>query len=164
MKREINPQKLFLVSGVIVLAVSLCIIFPLENSKAITIAEFGYTYLTLTIALLTMMYGLMGKAFFKGLLFLLFSALFSFSAWLLLYPSGWLSSLVAFWAGIPCGIIAGLIFMLINFKFIKDDNRYQLFFKRLISYLLILLIVSYMFHNGGDWIFDVSEYFKNKNN
>ena len=113
MKRETitikKVQKLFLIAGVIILAISLCIVFPLEQSNSSTIEAFGYTYLTLTIALLTIMYGLMGKVFFKGLLFLLFSALFSYCAWLLLYPSGWLSSFIAFWGGIPSGIIAGLI-------------------------------------------------------
>jgi len=104
----------------------------------------------------------MGKHFYKGLLFLICSALFSFIAWLLLYPAGWLSSVVAVWGGVPSGVVAGLLFMLFNFQFIKDENRYVLFSKRLISYLVILGIVSLLFDKGGDWIFDISEYFKSR--
>ena len=159
-----KPNKKVLIAGVIILTISLCLIFPIESSKTSYINELPFTFLTLALAMFTLMYGLMGKHFFKGLLFLLFSVLFSFCAWLVFYPSDWLATFVAIWAGIPSGIIAGLLFMVVNFQFIKDENRYKLFFKRLVSYCLILFVVSYLFHNGGDWIFEISEYFKRKNN
>ncbi|WAC42553.1 hypothetical protein [Pedobacter sp. SL55] len=64
--------------------------------------------------------------------------------------------------GIVTGVVSGLIFLAVNFCFLRDENRYKLFFKRLVSYLLILLISSILFAKGGDWIFELTEYFKNK--
>lgn len=159
---EIKNRKPYLVVSAITLLISLCVVFPFESNRSSFIEDLGFTFLTLGIAMLLGMYGLMGKYFFKGLLVLLCSAFFGFIAWFFLYPSEWFSVLVAFWAGIPSGIISGLIFILVNFALIRDENRYNLFFKRLISYLLILGIVSILFHKGGDWMFEISEYIKSK--
>ena len=156
----IKARKPILIAGVVILTISLCFIFPFEYNRTNYITDLKLTFLSLAIAMFTLMFGLMGKHFYKGLLFLICSTLFSFIAWFFLYPVGWLSAIVAIWGGIPSGVIAGLLFMLFNFQFIKDENRYILFFKRLISYLVILGIVSILFDKGGDWIFDISEYFK----
>lgn len=162
MNEGIKAKKPVLIAGVVILTISLCFIFPYEYNRTNYITDLKFTFLSLAVAMFTLMFGLMGKHFFKGLLFLICSALFSFIAWFFLYPSGWFSTIVAVWAGIPSGVIAGLLFMLFNFQFIKDENRYILFFKRLISYMVILGIVSILFHNGGDWIFDISEYLKSR--
>ncbi|WAC42554.1 hypothetical protein [Pedobacter sp. SL55] len=78
MKPKINIKKPVLMAGVTILAISLCIILPLEYSKANFISDLSYTFLGLTLAILTIMYGLMGKHFFKGLLFLFLA---SFVVW-----------------------------------------------------------------------------------
>ena len=68
----------------------------------------------------------------------------------------------ALYAGIPAGIVAGLVFLIFNYQFIKDENKVTLFIKRLILYSILLFISSILFAKGGDWIFDISEYFKAK--
>ena len=162
MNEGIKARKPILIAGVIILAISLCFIFPFEYNRSNYIADLKFTFLSLAVAMFTLMFGLMGKHFPKGLLFLICSALFSFIAWFFLYPAGWFSAIVAVWGGVPSGVIAGLLFMIFNFEFIKDENRYVLFFKRLISYLVILGVVSILFDKGGDWIFNISEYFKSR--
>lgn len=162
MNEGIKARKPILIAGVVILTICLCFIFPFEYNRTNYITDLKFTFLSLAVAMFTLMFGLMGKHFYKGLLFLICSALFSFIVWFFLYPAGWLSPVVAVWGGIPSGVIAGLLFLLLNFEFIKDENRYRLFFKRLISYLVILGIVSFLFDKGGDWIFDISEYLKSR--
>ena len=156
----IRDRKTYLIVGVVILLMSLCIIFPFEKHESNFISDFVYTYISLAIGLLVLMYGLMGKNFFKGLLFLIFSSIFSFCAWMLFYPLGFLSTLLAFWLGIPSGIIAGLIFLIADYKFINDENRVKLFLKRMLLFLLLLAIVSLSFLYGSDLISYIYEKFK----
>lgn len=178
MKQKINPNKPILITGIIILAISLCVIFPFEYSNANFLTDLNYTFLSLALALLTIMYSLMGKYFFKGILFLLFSIICGIVSWYLLFPLPELdkpasksleivllilsafSTMSTFFMGTTTGVVSGLIFFIINYWFLNDENRYKLFFKRLISYLIILSIVSILFRNGSDWIFEISEYFK----
>ena len=179
MHQKINVNKTFLIAGVVILALSLCI-FLFEYNEASFVSDMKFTFLTLTIAMLTFMYSFMGKYFFKGLILLFCSCIFSITCWFIFFPKSDLTeksskffeitlAILSFfenftilYMGTVTGIIAGLFFMLINYKFIKIKNRYQLFFTRLISYLLILGTVSILFAIGGDWIFEISEYFKSK--
>lgn len=180
MKQEIKPKKPILIAGAVILIISLCVIFPIEYSKASFVTDLKFTYFMLGIAMFTFMYALMGENIYKGLLFLLCSCIFSIICWFVFLPETELSksnskvfeltiALFSFfenfaklYMGAVTGIIAGLIFMLIDYKFIKTKNRYPLFFIRLIAYLVILGIVSILFAKGGDWIFEISEYFKKK--
>ncbi|SOD18354.1 hypothetical protein [Pedobacter xixiisoli] len=162
MKKENNINKPVLIAGVVIFTISVCIIFPYESSKTSYLAELHFTFLTLALAMFTLMYGLMGKHFFKGLLFLIFSAIFGFCSWaIFLYNDFW-GVIPALYAGVPAGIVAGLVFLIFNYQFIKDDNKTRLFVKRLILYSVILFISSLLFAKGGDWIFELTEYFKNK--
>ncbi|UIR55050.1 hypothetical protein LZQ00_12250 [Sphingobacterium sp. SRCM116780] len=171
-------KKWFLIAAAVVLLISLCIIFPIESSKSDFIADYIYTYITLVTAVIIAMYGLMGKNFFKGLLFIFCSAAFSVFCWFFLLPtdeltessSGFLALIVviltvfvnfaALFMGTVTGIISGLLFLIVNARVLKDENRYKLFAKRLLAYLLILVIVSMLFYKGGDWIDEISDYFK----
>ncbi|MDQ8006009.1 MAG: hypothetical protein REI64_14500 [Pedobacter sp.] len=179
MKQEIKPNKPILIAGVIILVISLCMIFPFEYSKASLVSDLKFTYFTLGIAMLALMYAFMGRSTYKGLLFLLGSCIFSIICWFAFYPNTDLSeksskvfeltiAILSFfenfailYMGTVTGIVAGLIFIIVNARFLKDENRCRLFFKRLISYLIILGIVSILFFKGGDWIFEISEHFKN---
>ena len=157
-----KPNKPILIAGVVIFTISVCIIFPYESSKSNYIDNFKFTFLTLALAMFTLMYGLMGKHFFKGLLFLLFSAVFSFACWsLFLYNDFW-GIIPALYAGIPAGIVAGLVFLIFNYQFIKDENTIRRYAKQFALYGVILLISSVLFAKGGDWIFELTAYFKNR--
>lgn len=158
-----KPNKPILITGVVIFAISVCIIFPYESSKSSYIDDLKFTFLTLALAMFTLMYGLMGKHFFKGLLFLLFSAVFSFGCWsLFLYNDFW-GIIPALYAGIPAGIVAGLVFLIFNYQLIKDENKVSRYAKQFVLYGVILLISSILFAKGGDWIFEISQYYKMKN-
>lgn len=152
-------RKVLLITGIFTLLLGTCVIFPIEYSKAIVIEEFGYTYLTLAIALLLLMCGLMGKQVFKGLLFLLISSIIGAVFFYLAFPVIPFAVFIAIWLGIPSGIIAALLFLIVNFYFFKEIRNHKLL-KQIIVYLIILFIVSVLFGYGGDWIFAITEYFK----
>lgn len=179
MRKEINVNKPALIAGIIILIICLCIVFPIEYRTASFLSDLKYTFFSLALAMLTLMYSLMGKHFFKVLLFLLFSIICGIACWFLLFPlpdiaepssktlelfiffiSAFanLSSIVM---GTVTGVIAGLIFLAVNFWFLHDENRYKLLAKRLLVYLSIVLLVALVCHEGGDWIYNVTEYFKN---
>lgn len=181
MKEEIKASKPILIVGVVILIISICVIFPFEYSKASFIADLKFTYFTLAIAMFTLMYSFMGKHFFKGLILLFCSCIFSIISWFFFFPDNELTensskffeitiTILSFfenfailYIGTVTGIIAGLIFLILNAWLLKGESRYKLFFLRLISYLIIFSIVSILFAKGGDWIFEISEYLKSKN-
>lgn len=105
----------------------------------------------------------MGKYFFKGVLFLLFSAVFSFFCWAGYFFNDFWGIIPAVYAGVPAGIITGLLFLIFNYQFISHENKVVLFVKRLMLYGIILFVVSIVFAKGGDWIFDISYYLKHRN-
>ncbi|RZL39547.1 MAG: hypothetical protein EOO96_00360 [Pedobacter sp.] len=157
-----KPNKPIIITGVVIFAISACIIFPYESGKSNYIDDLKFTFITLALAMFTLMYGLMGKHFFKGLFFLLFSAVFSFACWsLFLYNDFW-GVIPALYAGVPSGIVAGLLFLIFNYQFIKDENKLRRYTKQFVLYSIILLISSIIFAKGGDWIFELTEYFKNR--
>lgn len=145
-----NNRKIPLIAGAILFLICICIIFPIEYKRNSFIEEFVYTYYTLALALLLMMFGLMGRNFFKGLLFLVLSALIGAVFFYVAYPLVPYAAFIAVWLGIPSGILAALIFMVFNFYFLNKQNRYKLL-KQIGVYSLILLIVSVLFGYGGDW-------------
>ncbi|WP_316735687.1 hypothetical protein [Pedobacter aquatilis] len=159
-----NPNKPILVSDVIIFAICICIIFPYEYNRASYITDLKFTIISLALTMFTLMYGLMGRHFFKGVLFLIFSAVFSFLCWFGVAYNDFWGIVPALYAGAPAGVLAGLLFLIFNFKFIKDENKYKLFFKRFALYLLILFVVSILFAKGGDWIFDLEMYFRSRKN
>lgn len=156
-------RKPFTIIGIVILVIGLCIIFPYEYKRSETIFGFTYTYLSLITGLLITMFGLMGKHMIKGLLVVIASGFISFCAWyIVLYKDFW-GIIPALYGGIPAGIVAGLIFLALNFFFLKDKNRYVQLIKQFLTYSVLLIIVSILFAKGGDWIFEISEYFKSKN-
>ncbi|MET4083015.1 hypothetical protein ABIB40_002982 [Pedobacter sp. UYP30] len=160
-------KKYYLIAGLIILLISALVIFPIESAKTDFIMGLGYTYLTAIIGVLVTMYGLMGNKFFKGLLFVFCSAIFSFFICIFFFvviapDVNFFSTIIATWIAIPIGILAAVIFLFVNYRFIADENKYKLFFKRLICYLLILAVLGVLFFKGSDWISSVSEFIKGK--
>ena len=157
-KKGLNKRKFTAIAGIITLLVSVFVIYPIELGKANYVSEFVYTYVGLSIAVLLLMLGLMGKYFIKGLSFILVSTILGFTLIALSVEFG---AILGFVIGIPSGVIAGIIFLVINFYFLKNIKRYRLPVQ-IVSYFIILCIVSFIFFRGGDWIYDITEYFKNK--
>lgn len=180
MKREIKLNKPILITGIVILIISVCVIFPLEYRNASFVTDLKFTYFTLAMTMFAIMYSLMGKYFYKGLLFLFCSCIFSIICWFIFFPDSELTknnskffeitlAILSFfenfaklYMGTVTGVIAGLLFLIVNARLLKDENRYQLFFKRLISYLVILGVVCLLFAKGSDWIFEISQYLKSK--
>ncbi|TDQ08294.1 hypothetical protein [Pedobacter metabolipauper] len=154
-----NIRKAFLIAGIITLAISVAVIFPIESSKTYFLEELPYTFLTLAIALLLGMFGLLGNNFFKGLLLLFVSSIVGFILFYFAFPVIRGSAFISIWLGIPSGIIAALVFMVANYYFLRAAKSYRLL-KQIIVYSIILLIVAILFGYGGDWIYDITEYFK----
>jgi len=154
-------RKWFLIASGITLLVSLCVIFPIEK-KSEFISDLVYTFITLGLAMLLGMYGLMGKKILGGLLILLMSVIISFISWYIVFYNDFWGIIPAIYGGIPSGIVAGLLFLITDANFLADDNKYKRFIKRLSTYSVLLIIISVLFAKGGDWIFEISEYFKNK--
>lgn len=156
-----NTRKILLISGMVTLLISTCVIFPIEYNKNTLLEEFVYTFLTLAIALFLLLIGLLGKHFFKGVLFILVSSIIGSVLFFVAYPSSPFAMFIAIWIGIPSGIITALIFMLVNYWFLNKIENYKLM-KQIFLYSIILCMVSILFGYGGDWIFEIKEYFKNK--
>ena len=154
-----TTRRVLLIAGLSILLISTCVIFPMEYSKASFIEEFGYTYLTLALALFLLMFGLMGRHTYKGLLFMALSSIIGAVFFYVAFPVSIFTVFIAIWLGIPSGIITALIFMIVNFYFFRDVKKHRLL-KQIVVYLVILLIVSVLFGYGGDWIYEITEYFK----
>lgn len=157
-----NKRNIFLTGGIITLLISLLIIYPVEYGKSYLIDDFVYTFLTLAIALFLLMFGLMGKSFFKGILFLLGSTIFGFIVFYFAYLRIPWSGLAAVYLGIPSGIVTAIVFFLGNYLFLRNKTNYKLL-KQVTMYLLILLVVSILFAFGGDWSFEISQYLQREN-
>ena len=151
-----DSRRICLIAGIVILLISVGIILPIEKSTSSFISEFIYTYFTLTLALFLCMFGLMGASFFKGILVLLASIFLGFSLVYLVIPLG---ALGAIYIGIPSGIVAAIAFFFINFFFLKDVIKYKVL-KKIITYFIILAIVAILFMHGGDWLFEIEQYFK----
>ncbi|MBC8984958.1 hypothetical protein H9X96_04125 [Pedobacter sp. N36a] len=156
-----TPRKAILMVGIFTLLISTCVIFPIQKEESNFLEDFTYTFLGLFLALLLLMIGLLGKDFFKGLLFLFLSAIFGAVFFYVAYPVVQYASFIAVWLGVPSGVLTAILFMIFNFCLLKDLKRYKLL-KQIIVYLIILFIVSVLFGYGGDWMFEITEYFKNK--
>ncbi|ALL06867.1 hypothetical protein AQ505_16060 [Pedobacter sp. PACM 27299] len=156
-----TPRKVILMAGILTLLISTCVIFPIQKEESNFLEDFTYTFLGLFLALLLLMIGLLGKDFFKGLLFLFFSTIFGGVCFYVAYPPVTFASFIAVWLGVPSGVVTAILFMIVNFYFLKDLKRYKLL-KQIIVYFIILFIVSVLFGYGGDWSFEISQYFKNR--
>lgn len=152
-EKGLKQRKITAIVGVITLLVSVFIIYPIEMGKANFVSDFVYTYSVLAVALLLLMLGIMGKYFITGLSFVLASTILGFMLILLSVEFG---AILGFVIGIPSGVIAGLIFLVVNFYFLKDVKSYRLPIQ-IASYFFILCTVSFLFFRGGDWIYDITE-------
>lgn len=82
----------------------------------------------------------------KGLLIILLSIVVSLISWYICTTS----KIEYFWGGLPAGIISGVVFLVVNYYFSNLS-----LIKKIVLYLVILLIVSICVAKGGDWVFDI---------
>ncbi|WP_235324394.1 helix-turn-helix domain-containing protein [Pedobacter lusitanus] len=69
MSKYSKPRKIILLTGIVICLLSVFIIFPVEYSKSYFIEDYILTYTGLTMATLSILYGLTGRSFIKYLLF-----------------------------------------------------------------------------------------------
>ena len=158
--KKLAGRKICLILGAIFFVLSVFIFFPIESSKSNFLEDLPMTFSALFTALILLMIGFMGKHFFKGILFLLLSGVVGYFLIYFGYPLGQFSVLAAFWLGIPSGIVAALIFLVVNYYFLIRIKTHKII-KKIVVYLIILLIVAILFGYGGDWYFEFTEYLKN---
>lgn len=154
-------RKALFIAGILTLLASTCVIFPIERSNTSFLEGFVYTFSILAASLLLLMSGLMGKNFFKGILFIAVSSIIGAVFFYVAYPPVPFAAFIAIWLGIPSGIIAALVFMIVNFYFFKEIKSFRVL-RQTTAYLAILCVVSVLFGYGGDWFFEITEYFRDK--
>jgi len=141
--------KVFIIAGGILVIIAIAVIFPIEKSKAITIAEFNYTYLTLISGVVLSMYGFIGIRIFTALLFMILSAIISSIIWFILFSDSFVSLIVATWIGFPIGLLVGLIFVIVNALFLeRGERKIWKVIKQILVYILILAIFTFLFYNS----------------
>lgn len=154
-------RKILLIAGIVMLLISTCLVYPIERSKTNFLEEFVYTFSTLAFALFLLMAGLTGKHFLKGILFLIASSFIGAVLFYLVYPPFRFAAFIAVWLGIPSGLTAALVFMILNYFFFSKVKSYKVI-KQTLLYLTILFIVAVLFGYGGDWLFEITQYLKNQ--
>jgi hypothetical protein len=160
-----KPRKIILIAGIVICLVNLFVIYPLERSTSTTIMEFTFSYIGLGLSIVSILYGLTGGRFIKYLAFILLSVVVSATCWYIYGAGGWFQKFIAFWAGIPCGVITALIFFILRYYIffrnrelpVGRQTNIILFLMQLVLYFVVLLIVAIVFENGGDWFFDTFE-------
>lgn len=148
-----KDRKGFIIAGGIFMVLAVGVILPIEKSKAITIAEFNYTYLALIFGVVLALHGFLANRIFSALFFMILSGIVSSGIWFLLFSDSFISTIVALWIGFPVGLLVGLIFVIVNELFLERGERKQLKrIKQVIIYLVILTIFTLMFYKGGDLV------------
>lgn len=156
-----TARKVVLLAGILVLLISTCVIFPIQKKDSNFMEDFTLTFLGLILALLLLMIAFMGKDFFKGLLLLFLSTLIGPLLFYVVYPPNVFATFIAVWLGVPSGLIAAVIFLILNFWWLREVKNYKLL-KQIILYCSILSIVSVLFSYGGDWMFEINQYFEKR--
>lgn len=160
-----KSRKIIFIAGIVICLVNLFVIYPLERSRSSSIMEFTFSYIGIALSIVSILYGLTGGHFIKYLAFILLSAIVSATCWYIYGAGGWLQKFIAFWAGIPCGVITALIFFILRYYIFFRNRKYPvdrqtnilLFLKQLVLYFVVLLIIAVVFENGGDWYYDIFE-------
>ena len=156
-----KSRKLFIIAGGILAILAIGIIFPIEKSRAITIAEFNYTYLTLVVGVLLSLYGFLGIRIFNALLFMILSAIISSIIWYALFADSFVSIIVTIWIGFPVGLLVGLIFVIVNALFLESgESKKWKVIKQILVYILILATFTLLFYTGG--FVDLMEHLQGK--
>ncbi|KRT13151.1 hypothetical protein ASU31_26050 [Pedobacter ginsenosidimutans] len=148
---EVKKKSLWV--GIALSLIAVGVIFPIEKTDFLD--DLVYTFSTLLIGLLIIIYAISGANFLKVIGFLLGSILISMLFWFLFERGGWGASIAVIWGGIPSGLISGILFLIGNYYLKLGEKKEYKYLKQLLLYFFILLIVSVLFRYGGDWYYDV---------
>jgi hypothetical protein len=146
-------KKMSLWVGIALIIIAFGVVFPIEKTDFLD--DLVYTFSTLLIGLLVIIYAISGANFLKAIGFLLGSILISMLFWFLFERSGWGASIAIIWGGIPSGLVSGILFLISNYYLKLGKKKEYKCFKQLLIYFFILLMVSVLFKYGGDWYYDV---------
>ena len=150
---EVKKKSLWI--GIVLSLIAFCVIFPIEKTDFLD--DLVYTFSTLLIGLLIIIYAISGAKFLKVIGFLLGSIIISMLFWFLFERDGWGSSIAVIWGGIPSGFISGILFFIGNYYLRLGEKKEYKHLKQLLIYFFMLLIVSLLFRYGGDWYYDIFE-------
>ena len=153
-----KDRKVFIIAGAISVILAIGIILPIEKSKAITIAEFNYTYLALILGVVLALYGFLSNRIFSALFLMIFSGILSSGIWFVLFSDSFISMIVALWIGFPVGLLVGLIFVIVNELFlVRGERKGYKRIQQIVVYATILAIFTLMFYKGGDLLEHISK-------
>lgn len=125
-------KRYYLISGAAFVLIGLVFAFPLDKlMNSGSLIKFAGTCSFLGIGLLILLFGFMKKGVLKAILLITFSAFLSYVSWFYYTGSGWLSSTIAFWTGIPIGILSALLYLILNHYFLSKKSRKQSFLNKL---------------------------------
>jgi membrane protein YdbS with pleckstrin-like domain len=106
--------------------------------------------LILSLGTFLLFYQVSKSKFLKGLFFILFSVFFCVSLWTIYEGGSWGNEFVVIGAGVPSGLISGVLFLISNYYFKLNEKKESKYVKQVLLYFFILLFVSVLFKYGGD--------------
>lgn len=154
-----------LIAGCVIALLSLIVIFPMEKARSYMVEDLVFTFAGLVLSLVLFLIGFTGAKFINYLLFIIASAFISMICWYIVLPKDWLIQIVVVYAGAPSGIITALIFLILRYYLffrktglpLNREQKVLLTLKQAGIYFLLLAVVSFVYYNGDDWIYDIFE-------
>jgi len=144
-------NKLFIAIGTLILIVGFVALFPLDVLMNEDVpGKIVFSFSGILLGLLLLLYGFFENSFFKSLATIASSVFLSIIFWYLYFGGEWGDKIVMFWVGVPSGIIAGVLFLILN----KYMLSRKLLAVRAVTFLLLIVLLNFLFFKGGDlWSF-----------
>lgn len=147
-------KRYYLISGAAFVLIGLVFAFPLDKlMNSGSLIKFAGTCSFLGIGLLILLFGFMEKGVLKAILLITFSAFLSYVSWFCYTGFGWLSSTIAFWTGIPIGILSAVLYLILNHYFLSKKEQKTILLKQIALYLVLLFSLSVLAAKGSDWMY-----------
>ncbi|AWG26040.1 hypothetical protein [Flavobacterium kingsejongi] len=146
-----KDRKQYILIGALIFIVGIIAMFPLEvlmNSN--NIGKLTLSFSGLSIGLLVLLYGFMGRSFLKAVGIILAGVLISMLFWYVYENGEWGDSIIIFWVGVPAGILGSILFLIVNHYFLCGKNNKTAIGIQVLWGLLILAAVNALYYNFGD--------------
>lgn len=148
----LKERKGFKIAGLVLAILGVAVALPIEYSTAELIVEFPFTWFFLISATVMLMYGFMGEAVAKGLLLLFLSAIIGAVIWFFFSPIDALWMFMSFWVGFPLGLLAGIIFLILDGIFLRKAHTQYKLLKQILLYIVVMALVCVVFPRASDWL------------
>lgn len=146
----------YLISGTVLFLLGIVFAFPVDKlMNSGSLIRFAATCSFLGIGLLTLLYGIMGKRAIKAILLVILSTFLGYISWYYYTGAGWLSSTIAFWTGVPIGILSALLYLILDRYFLSKRQQKIILLKQIALYLVLFLTLSLLAAKGSDWIYHI---------